>query len=168
MGCSGWFLVVVGSWMLHKFFVMFSHLQVVFKLISWVFDSSKLCRLVLYTHSVSHAQFLRLHYTHCLRTGYGTLPDVVTPHVAQGYDENLCVFVLRMSSISTSRLPLWCLTRPCLLRLYSFCSTWILIGCFPLQNLGASALGHRWRGVWLPGHILPPHKSWVQAVRQDD
>ena len=26
-----------------------------------------------YTHSVSHAQFLWLHYTHCVLTGYGTL-----------------------------------------------------------------------------------------------
>ena len=32
VGWSGWFLVVVGSWMLHRFFGMFSHLQVV---LSW-------------------------------------------------------------------------------------------------------------------------------------
>ena len=28
---------------------------------------------VLHTHLVSHAQFLRLHFTHCVRTGHGTL-----------------------------------------------------------------------------------------------
>ena len=28
---------------------------------------------VLHTHLVSHAQFIRLHFTHCVRTGHGTL-----------------------------------------------------------------------------------------------
>ena len=46
VGCCGWFLVVDGSWMLHKFFVMFSHLQVVSGFLSWVLDSSMLSRLV--------------------------------------------------------------------------------------------------------------------------
>ena len=129
------------------------------------FDSSRLSWLVLYTHSVSHAQSLWLHYTHWLRTVYGTLPDVVTPHVAQGYDENgVCLFcpchqsphlaflsdVSPVIVCSVSTLSSW--------STWLVCSSWILIGCFPPHNRVASALRHRWRGVWLPGHILPPHR----------
>ena len=39
---------------------------------------------------------------------------------------------------------------------------------FQAQNREESALRHRWRGVWLPGQVLPPHRLWAQAVRQDD
>ena len=154
---SACFGVVVGSWLLsvvelHKFFVIFSHLQVVEMLKSWVFDSSRLSRLVLYTHTVSHAQFLWCHYTHCVRTGYGTLPDVVTPHLAQGYDENgVCLFCACHKSrhlAFLSSLSSW--------STWLVCSTWILVWCFLPQ--GVSAHRHRWRGVWLPGHILPPHR----------